>query len=358
MQRPATPRAVIVLMGGISSEHDVSLASGAMMTRGLEVARSQPRIKPVRIDRDGRWRVPDGWPGSAGLQQFDSQPALRPGAALASIESEADVVMLALHGPGGEDGHIQGFLETAGLPYTGAGVTGSALAIDKELAKHLLRAGGLPTPRSIAVGRAGARPARLIELADDLGWPLVVKHPTEGSSTGVMIVEDAPQLLAAVESILARSPSLLLEEHVVGRELTCGVLARPGGGGLEALPVTEIQPLDSPFFDLHAKYTPGATREITPAPLEPEETAQVRELALAAHSLLRCGSVSRTDVILGDNGPTILEVNTLPGMTETSLLPQGAAAAGLAFSPLLERLIDLALERPAAFLEPPLSAAG
>jgi D-alanine-D-alanine ligase len=239
-------------------------------------------------------------------------------------------------------------LEMAGIPYTGAGVLGSAMAMDKLLAKQMMVGAGIPTPRfrKIELGRWRRSPQAIcIQIADVIGFPCVLKQPQMGSSTGMGMVSDIAQLQILADRLFESAEVLLAESYMGGRELTCGVLARVGDGGLQVLPVTEIKPRSADFFDYDAKYLPGACEEITPAPLAEHQRVRVQATALRVHKLLRCGPLSRTDMILGHDGATyVLEANTLPGMTPTSLVPQAARVAGISFAQLLERLIALALE--------------
>jgi D-alanine-D-alanine ligase len=358
---PSPPRCrVAVLLGGPSTEHDVSLASGLQVLDALDPARWE--AVPVHLERDGRWRVgrrPD--PRSLAAKEDGSAPssdgalgpagpgALAEGLAALAEPPGVDVVFLALHGQVGEDGVIQGLLELAGLPYTGSGVLASALAMDKVKAKEVYRACRVPCARDAVVRRrdlsGGAREALARRLAAEVGLPAVVKPVIGGSSVATRRVTDEATLAAAIEEALAVDERALVEECVEGVELTCGVL---GGGpheAAEALPVTEIAPLGGGFFDFHAKYTAGACEEITPARIDESATAEVQRLSLLAHEALGCEGLSRTDFILRDGVPVALETNTLPGMTATSLLPQAAAAAGLSFPQLVDRLLESALLR-------------
>ncbi len=330
MDRPR----VAVLMGGPSAEHDVSMMSGAQMLAALA---GRP-VLPVVIDRDGRWCL-DGV----------LQPSL--GAALDGLRAGADVALIALHGPFGEDGTVQALLETLGLPYAGSGVAASALAMDKIRTKRIYQSAGLPTaPFEVVTRRAldAEGPALFARMASAVGLPCAVKPACNGSSFGVSFPRDLSTLEVRVAALVSEGHEVLVERFVRGRELTCGVLER--GGVPEALPPTEIIPGEGfEFFDYAAKYTPGATREITPAALSPELTAEVQRLALEAHLALGCRDLSRTDVMLEDGlRPVLLETNTLPGMTGTSLLPQAAAARGIAFPALVDLLLAAALRRGAA----------
>jgi D-alanine-D-alanine ligase len=235
---------------------------------------------------------------------------------------------------------MQGLLDLLDLPYQGAGVLSSAICMDKRAAKALYRQNGLPVPRDVVVDRN--RPINPEEIAADLGLPVVVKPACEGSSLGLTIAGTPEEVRAGLDDALACGRWAIVEEYLTGRELTVGVL---GNDDLEALPVIEIIPnQEYRFFNYEAKYRPGASREICPADLSPELTRAAQELALKAHDVLYCRGYSRTDMMLKDGRLYLLETNTLPGMTATSLLPQAAAKAGYPFPKLLDRLIELALE--------------
>lgn len=325
---------VAVLMGGPSSEHDVSMKSGRQVLGAL------PGATEVRIERDGAWRV-------AGERHSQI------GAAIDALKAVADVVFVAMHGPFGEDGTVQGLLEASGLAYTGSGVAASSLAMDKVRTKLVYRGAGLPTPDFEVLRPRGYRPELVRAVAGRIGLPAVVKPACNGSSFGVSFPKDEPALTAAVTAHVEQGQDVLVERLVKGRELTCGVLEGEDGG-LEALPVTEIVPdARYEFFDYEAKYTPGATDEITPARIDEPLRDRVQALARAAHELLGCRDMSRTDFLVGPDGaPLLIETNTIPGFTPTSLLPQAAAAAGLSFEALVARLVGAAARRRAAHNDP------
>lgn len=241
-----------------------------------------------------------------------------------------DVVFVALHGTFGEDGEVQRILDGRGLPYTGCGPESSARAFDKLESKRAFEAGGVPTPPYAVCGAEAEHPP--------LPLPVVVKPPKQGSSVGVTRVTDGGLWMEAVREALRFGDSFLVERMVVGRELTVGVI------GDEALPVVEIVPREG-FYDYRNKYTAGKTEYFCPAQLPDAVTARVQEAALGAHRSLGCEVYSRVDVLLdGAGAPWVLEANTIPGMTETSLLPKAARAAGMEFGPLCERIIALSLD--------------
>ena len=304
-----------LIAGGVSAEREVSLRGAA----GVEQALNRDRYEVVRYD---------------------------PATDLARIAADAaniDAAFILLHGVHGEDGTIQGFLDLLGIPYQGAGVLGSALAMDKNLAKVMYRLAGLPVAPWVMVEPGDLRDSGRIESA--VGLPCVVKPVRQGSSIGMSIVRTRDQLPAALELALRHDGEVMVEAFLKGRELTAGVL---GNSELTALPLIEIIP-DSrfDFFNYEAKYQPGATREVCPAPVSETVRARAQDYAVRAHRSLQLRGYSRTDMILVGEELYLLETNTIPGMTPTSLLPQAAAEARLPFGALLDRLIELALERPA-----------
>lgn len=304
---------VALLAGGRSGEREVSLAGAA----GFEAAIDKTKYEVVRYDpRDD----------------------------LASIVQDADTIDIAfilLHGTYGEDGTIQGFLELLGIPYQGAGVLGSSLAMDKDMAKKIYRQNGLPVAGwQMAVPDDQEDPARLLAL---LSLPLVVKPVREGSSLGMSVVRSPEELREGVALAYRFDSEVMVEEFIQGREITVGVI---GNEELTPLPLVEIIPgKEFVFFDYTAKYKEGASQEICPADVSAEVKETAQEYAIAAHKGLQLRGYSRTDMILSEEkGLVLLETNTIPGMTPTSLLPQAAAEAGLDFTQLLDKLLTLALE--------------
>ena len=303
-----TKARVAVVMGGPSSEREVSIASGGGVMKALE-----------RLGYDAR------------SLDFDDRFVQAIG------ELAPDVVFNALHGTGGEDGTIQGILEWLGVPYTGSDVRSSALSMDKHLTKKLLSAEGLPTPAWDTFDFEGGT---LPLLPGSLNLPLVVKPRDEGSSAGVCIVRTHEEWSRAMIDVSERRSTILAEEFVAGRELQCGVLFET------ALPVVEIFPQGREFYDYEAKYTPGASRHEAPAHIDDDLAHRLQMLALSAHRLLGLRDYSRTDFIVTPAGrPFILEINSLPGLTPTSLFPDECAAAGIPFDALVDRLVRAALDR-------------
>jgi D-alanine-D-alanine ligase len=313
-------RNVAVVYGGVSKEHEVSSASGEQVLRLID--RSLYRPIPVFIGKDGTWMV-------AGEKRADPADAL-----LALRRLSCHVAFLALHGPYGEDGRIQGFFETAGLFYTGSGVAASALARDKIRAKRLVAGAGVVVAPDVTLP-----PADLRTVKERLGFPVVVKNPHEGSTLGIAFVNDDNGFLRAVEELGAGCETLLVERREAGREVTVPILD-DASGRPQTLPLVEIR-APGGVFDYRAKYTAGASEEICPAPLPEALAVRIREAALRVHRLLGLRGMSRTDFIVRPSEtPVFLEINSIPGLTEQSLLPKSAAAAGIPFADVVTRLVE------------------
>jgi len=308
-----------VLMGGRSAEREISLASGQRVLAALDPVRYEPI--PLEVPRGGPWLPP----------------------------RDLDVIFIAMHGPFGEDGSIQGMLEFARVPYTGSGVLASALAMDKRRSRQLFGFNGIPTPGYLTLGRnelASRESSLADEIQQALGFPCVVKPNAQGSSIGVTIVRDAERLGPALDVAFGLDEVILIEEYLTGTELTCAILNDPDVGGPVALPLVEIVPKGE-FFDYEAKYTPGAAEEICPARLPATAVWRAQAAALRAYRVLGCADFARVDLFIREADVAVLEVNTIPGLTEGSLFPKAARAAGIAFPDLIDRLIEAALRRAA-----------
>lgn len=311
---------VAVLKGGSSLERQVSLRSGARVEDALE--RLGHEVVPIDAGADL-------------IQRLE--------------ESRPDAVFIVLHGRGGEDGTAQELLEILGLPYTGSGVLACTRAIDKVMTKQLLTVAGIPTPEFFAfnetafkeLGAADALPA----IGERLLFPIVVKPASGGSALGIKFArtpDDVPQALVATFSYDER---VLLERYVSGRDLAVGILDGPGAP--EALPIVEAIPRDEDFYDFESRYEFGRTEFRCPAELPEETTLRVQQAALDTYQLLGCSGFGRVDVMLEEEteAAMVLEANAIPGLTETSLLPQAADAAGIGLDALVERILALAFER-------------
>lgn len=324
---------VAVIMGGQSPEHDVSLRSGQGVLAHLNPDKYDA-VKVV-IGRDGLWSVQDA-------------PAVDILAALAELRGHVDAAFLALHGPFGEDGKIQSILEALQIPYTGSGPLASALAMHKARAKDIYAAAGLmvsPSQEFLKADPPSIRESVLMEFAATHGLPLVVKTPCSGSSVGVEIARTRTDLLKTVDSLLEQTGEVMVEKFIRGREVTSPILENAYRSETLTLPLIEIRPRVSTWFDYRAKYEKGGSMEICPAPLNEELTTRCQAAGLTAHRALGCRGMSRTDMIIED-GTTdiyILETNTIPGFTETSLLPQAAQVAGISYTELVNILLFDAL---------------
>jgi D-alanine-D-alanine ligase len=343
-------------MGGTSAEREVSLSTGRQVLQALDPERYDAfPVDTAYLHLRGlaapsapaaleEMAAPEpAVPEAPRLPSGDALVLPSPGEPPLVGRNRPDVALICLHGRFGEDGTIQGMLELLDIPYTGSGVLASALAMDKTMAKKLFQVEGVPTPPSLTLkGRADADRylAALRAGMSAVACPAVVKPSRQGSTIGISIVRDAAEMPAALETALEFDSEVLVEKFVEGMEITAPVL---GNQELECLPLVEIVPA-SGFYDYEAKYTAGATDEICPARLSPELTRQAQELAVRAHRALGCSGFSRTDMLVAEDGIWVLEVNTIPGMTPTSLLPRSAETAGLPFSRLLDRMIELALE--------------
>jgi D-alanine-D-alanine ligase len=325
---------VVILMGGMSSEHEVSLASGATVTESLN--RTRYAITPVTITRDGLWQ----FPGEDPVDIYQAVPRLK--------RQDPDCVFIALHGAFGEDGRLQGMLDLLSIPYTSSGCIASGLAMDKIRAKAVVRDAGIRVPEHLTLDirtwQAGAD-AVLARVTAEIGFPCVLKSPCQGSSVGLDIPRDPEEFRAGIGGVFEYGDVLMIERYVTGREVTCAVLDVDAQVAPRALPVTEIRPVSSSYFDYYAKYTPGASEEITPAEISPELTTQVRDYAVRAHQAVGCGIWSRSDMIIDADGPVWIEINTVPGLTPTSLYPQAAAAVGIPYGELLDMFVEAAMAR-------------
>jgi D-alanine-D-alanine ligase len=330
---------ITVLLGGTSSERDVSTASGlriaeALRTRGHEVRLVDPATGPIDAASERALRLTSVKTAPPTVEEL---VALAAGANLTRLTELddvqwAEVVFIGLHGGIGEDGTLQALLDLAGIRYTGSGHLASALAMDKDLSKKLFLDSGIPTAEWLMA------PASADRVETHVGFPVVVKPSKQGSTVGLSIVRERSGLADAIAEAWRHDDEVMIERFVPGREMTVGVL------GGEALPVGEIKPKHE-IYDYECKYTPGMATEDFPADLPNEVAARMQRQAVAAYEALKLGGCARIDFRLSPDGVAYcLEANTLPGMTELSLIPQGAVAAGITFPELCERIAVLARE--------------
>ncbi len=313
IKRKLKGRRIAVLMGGTSGERAVSLRSGRNVLRALR---------------------------SHGLDAVEIDPA-DPEFVRSLIDGKIDLAFIALHGRGGEDGAIQGLLESLNIPYTGSGVLASALAMNKVASKRIFQAVGVPTPHFMVIDPSSDLNEQCRLAIEEIGLPIVVKPTSEGSSLGVSIVREVGFLFETVKKTLTQFGDIFLERFIPGREVTVGILGT--GEGAYPLPVLELVPKRE-FYDYEAKYTPGMTRFILPAPFPREIYDHIQEVALMAHRSLGCRGVSRVDMRVDHEGnPFVTDVNTIPGLTDLSDLPAQAKCAGIPYDELILRILESAL---------------
>ena len=360
-----------VFAGGRSAEHEVSVASAEAVLRAIDRDRYEPYV--VYIDREGRWMLPDGPAPALGdgqtlaallgtaspaeeverlrTHEEHALPAAVGGRALAartavrSLGDTIDLAFLVVHGPYGEDGTLQGFLELAGIPYVGAGVLASAVAMDKVVFKDLMRGHGLPVVEYVWFRRRAweSEPEHVMrEVAESIGQRVVVKPARLGSSVGMTLVHDLDELPAALDEAFGWDSKAIVEAYVAGaRELECGVLGNDEPIVFEPGEVRSSHE----FYDYEAKYVEGLAVVEPRADVDPDLAAQLKELALAAYRAVDCAGLARIDFLVTADESYISEMNTLPGFTGTSMYPKQAELAGMRFDELIARLIELALER-------------
>ncbi|MDN3294270.1 D-alanine--D-alanine ligase family protein [Streptomyces ficellus] len=363
---------VAVVFGGRSSEHAISVVTAGAVLRAID--RTKYDVLPIGITTDGRWALtadePERMaiagrtlPSVADLAESDEgsvvlsvDPANRevvysePGAVPKAL-GDVDVVFPMLHGPYGEDGTLQGLLELAGVPYVGAGVLSSAVGQDKEYMKRVFRSFGLPVcpyevirPREWAQDPSAAR-KKIADFAGEHGWPLFVKPARGGSSMGITKVDDLSGLDAAIEEARRHDPKIIVESLLTGREIECGVLEFEDGPRA-SVPAWIPPVTDHDFYDFEAKYIDSASG-VVPAPITPEQTAEVQRLAIAAFEAASCEGLVRADFFLTDDGEFVInEINTMPGFTPISMYPRMWQESGVSYPELVDRLIQAALRRP------------
>ena len=339
---------IIVLTGGVSSERNVALASGRGITKALRegghkvkvidpiYGASQPSEEEINNVKPA---IGKEFPTAQELKLYSNRKVIE--CVNSSLFDNIDIVFLGLHGKFGEDGKIQSLLEMRGVKYTGSGVTSSAMAMDKNISKIMFSHFDVPTPKWFMFDLGNYSITQIDEkIKSELGYPVVIKPNDEGSTVGLSIVQpdvEDVHLKKAINHAFTYTDSVMAEEYIEGRELTVSIL------GEEALPIVEIKPKEG-FYDYEHKYTSGKTEYICPADLPVELSDKMRKKALIAHNSMQCKAYSRVDFRLKPDGYfSCLEVNTLPGMTELSLVPKAAKAAGFTFPQLLDRIIELSM---------------
>lgn len=305
-------KTVAVLMGGASSEHEISLLSGREVVKNLD--RKKYKALPVLISRKGHFNFPN---------------------------KKIDVVFIALHGPSGEDGSIQGLLELKGIPYTGSKVLASAIGMDKLIFRRIIGTEKIIGPKFAVIKKNNRN---LKEILNKVGSPpYVVKPHNQGSSVGVSIVKKYKELSGALKLAFKYSDTALVEDYIEGKEITVAIV---GNSKPKALPIVEILPLKGEFFDYKSKYSESGAEEIVPARLSAQLTRKIQEIALKVYKLVGCEGFARVDFLIDKKGyPVVLEINTIPGLTPMSLFPKAAKAAGISYPKLLEMIISYALKK-------------
>lgn len=337
---------VIVLMGGKSVEHEVSVLSGINVVTSLDPKKY--KILPVVISKTGaKWKLttkasllkitdPLKLKGTNSEITLTEEKLISGVASLS--ETTSNVVFIAMHGPYGEDGTIQGMLELTGIPYTGSGVLASAIGMDKETFRKLMIQAGLPIPKWVVITKADKNILKIVKKIG--GFPYFVKPNDQGSSVGASIARNKTQLLKTVNEAFIFSDKVLVDEYIEGTELTCGVL---GNDKLIALPSVEIVPKGE-FFDYESKYSESGSEEIIPAGISKKNEKAARELAIKVFKTIGAKGFARVDFILRRDKLYILEINTIPGLTKLSLLPKEASTAGIDYPKLLDMIIGYAIK--------------
>ena len=333
---------VAIIAGGFSNEREISLMTAQQVAKNLPTEKYNIKIIEIALDRS--------WLLRTGLADIDSEANENESVIVnnnldrLNIGENIDVAFLALHGKFGEDGRIQAMLEYWQIPYTGSGVLASALGMNKLKCIEILNSYNIKTARHLVVSELPEDFSKLDRIINDsFGYPIVIKPNESGSSVGVSIIRNFSDLEVAVSKAFQEDGLILIEEYLVGRELTCPVMGNSGSSDLIALPPAEILAGKAEFFDYQAKYFSNDTKEVCPAEIGSELTLEIQELAKKAHIILGCDGLTRSDFILRDGVLYFLEINTIPGQTEVSLSPKAAKAIGWSFSEFLDKQIEMAL---------------
>jgi len=337
---------IAVLMGGKSSEHEVSIISGTEVVKNLDERKYE--VLPVVISKNGTtWKLTNknsllSLEDTLRLRDTSNEIALIESKTISGVgaisDKPIDLIFIAMHGQFGEDGTVQGMLELAGIPYTGSKVLASAIGMDKEVFRKLMQSQKLPIPKYITMHK-GSKNSNFRKILGKM--PYFVKPVNGGSSVGASIAENVIEFKRAVNLAFKYDDRILIDKYLKGVEVTCGVI---GNENPTPLPVVEIRPLKGKFFDYESKYTESGSLEIVPARISRSLTKKIQDLSLRVFKTVGCRGFARIDFILKDNKyPIILEINTIPGLTPMSLLPKAAKAAGISYSALLNKIIKYAL---------------
>lgn len=317
---------VAVLYGGPSKEHEVSINSGKEMINALNDGHYD--IYPILISKDSEWNF--------GEEKLSQNKAIE------KLKNEFDFVLLGLHGTFGEDGTVQALLEENHIKFSGSGSHASRVAIDKHESSELFFDAGFKVPKEKVIRKGFDRDIN--KILEDFELPVFVKPLTQGSSVGISKVTQAENILTALDEALSDDTSALVQEYIEGREISCGVYEEDLAK-LTALPPTELIPVDSEFYDYDAKYTKGKTDEITPPKISEDIIQRIQKISVSAHKVIGCSGYSRTDFLVRGDEIFVLEINTLPGMTQTSIMPQEAQAVGMSLGRLLDLIIQAGLRK-------------
>ncbi len=338
---------VAIISGGLSNERDVSIKTGQQIYNNLSDEIYEKRL--IEMTEDGKFLLRNG---SNAIDECDNQDDTVQSLAIMDSQKgiakndlqEFDVVFLALHGKFGEDGKIQSILDILRIPYTGSGVLASSLGMNKMMATKFVSGMGVKIPRRILINKKCAIENVKVDILNQVGYPCIVKPNESGSSIGINLVDKEEDVEDAIQNAFLEDEQVMIEEYIVGREITCGVLGNANRTDLEALPPVEVI-AGNKFFDYDAKYFSEKTKEICPAKIDKEKIKTVQKIAKEIHLQFGCDGLSRSDFILKDDNFYFLEVNTLPGLTEQSLCPKEAKAAGMTFSQFLDKQVKLAIEK-------------
>ncbi len=331
---------VLVIGGGTSSERAISLMTAAQVAAALPPARFA--VSTAEIASDGAWRLTGAKKTIGGKTDRSLVPFNGSG-------KKFDAAFIALHGKNGEDGKVQAVLELAGIPYTGSGVLASALAMNKIRTMEFVARYGIRVPAYLPLYKKEKFDLAELDrvIKKQIGYPCVVKPNEAGSSVGIRMVKDKAELASAIKAAFREDTSIIVQRRIKGRELTCAVMGNSHETDLITLPPIEIVPKGRDFFDYKAKYFSKATEEICPAPIPARLASEMADISKQVHFLIGCDGLTRSDFILAEDGKTLyfLEINTIPGLTEASLCPKAAKAAGWSFGQFLDKQVGLALKK-------------
>lgn len=336
---------IAVVSGGPSNERDVSIKTSQQIAKAL--SKNKYNVFLIEITKNKKWLFKGKFENKNSSANKEKKYEIDILSDNNIFKNKIDVAFIALHGKFGEDGKIQALLDLVGLPYTGSGMLSSALGMSKIKTLELAEKNKIRIPKHLTIYKKDSNLDFCEKMDKNIGYPCVVKPSESGSSIGISIVKNKNQLSKAVNNAFKEDKTIIIEQHIKGRELTCGIIGNTNQTELTALPIVEIITKDADFFDYQTKYFSDTVQEICPAKVSSEITKKVQDLAKKIHSALWCGGLTRSDFILSDVDKKLyfLEINTIPGQTEASLCPKEAKVAGIKFSEFLEKQIDLAFKK-------------